>query len=199
MNPTSSTSQSVSWQDVPQYPRAAYEIDVLWPTLEQNLQFFEELGADLDPDFQRAHVWTDAQRVAWLEYVLRGGEVGRTLIFACSDWRIAGRKADGYFLVLADGKQRLETVRRFLRNELAVFAGADLLHGVKAPEEGLRCCDFGGSFRAMLYTLRFRVVETPTRKDVLSFYLSLNRGGTPHTPNELDRVQALLDAEMEPR
>lgn len=186
-----------SWQDIPQFPRASYEIDVAWPYLETTLNFFRDMGADFDPDFQREHVWTEEQRVRWLEYVLRGGEISRTLIFACSDWNSSGRNAaPGYFLALADGKQRLETVQRFLRGEIRIFRGAVLLGGKTAPPEGLAFEEFGGAFRSMLYGFRFRVVETPTRLDVLNLYLSINTGGTAHSPAEIARVTAMRDAEL---
>ena len=33
-------------------------------------------GLDLDPPFQRGHVWTDDQRSAYMEYILSGGYTG---------------------------------------------------------------------------------------------------------------------------
>ena len=34
-----------------------------------------EMGLQLNPDFQRGHVWTEEQQIAWIEYHLR--EIGR--------------------------------------------------------------------------------------------------------------------------
>lgn len=78
--------------DIPAFPRAHYEIDVSWDFLEQNIAWFQkDYGLDLDPDFQRAHVWTVDQRRRYVEYQLQGGEVGSTLIFNHTAWRRCGR------------------------------------------------------------------------------------------------------------
>ncbi len=39
----------------------------------------EEAGLQLNPEFQRGHVWTEKQQIAWLEYHLRGGKSGNTI------------------------------------------------------------------------------------------------------------------------
>ena len=68
------------WRNIPQLPRAHYEIDIEWVGVERMLVSWG-IGRgliDLSPDYQREHVWTEAQRVAYIEYVLAGGEVGRS-------------------------------------------------------------------------------------------------------------------------
>ena len=39
----------------------------------------EDMGLQLEPEFQRGHVWNEQQQVAWLEYHLRGGKSGNTI------------------------------------------------------------------------------------------------------------------------
>lgn len=39
----------------------------------------EEMGLQLNPEFQRGHVWTEEQQIAWLEYHLRGGKSGNII------------------------------------------------------------------------------------------------------------------------
>lgn len=175
-----------TWQSIPQYPRAAWEVDVHWHEVVRSLNlldFYRNL--DLDPDFQRGHVWTDEQRRAWVEYVLQGGETGRNVTFVTDDWR-SGEEAT--FIAILDGKQRLETVQRFLRGEVRIFADA-------VKPEGYAVNEIGGVFRGLLYTLKFRVIEVPNRAAALTLYLQFNGGGTPHSEAELLRVRALLDAE----
>ena len=186
----------ITWQDIPQFPRVSYEIDVFWGTLERTLDHFGTMNVDLDPDYQREHVWTMDQRRAWLEYVLRGGEIGRTLVFACSNWNKFDCESPTWFFQLADGKQRLETVRMFMRGEIALWGGAPLLNGKRAPAEGLTKSQMGGQFRAILYSLKFRVVDAPTRLDALNLYLAMNTGGTAHSAEEIARVTALRDEEL---
>ena len=41
-------------------------------------RLINEEGLQLNPDFQRGHVWTEDQQVKFLEFILRGGKTGRT-------------------------------------------------------------------------------------------------------------------------
>lgn len=99
-------------------------------------------------------------------------EVGRNVTVACSNWH----RTPTLDYVLVDGKQRIETVRRFLRGEVLAFG-----HSVR---------DFG-ELRIVQSRFVWRVVECKTREDILRLYLNIN-GGTPHTSVELDRIRAML-------
>lgn len=175
----------MKWSDVPRFPRASYEIDVEWGALESQIEFSRELGLDLEPDYQRVHVWTEEQRRAYIEYSVQGGEVGRTLTFVCTDWQAL--PVPGYSLL--DGKQRLQSVRMFLRSELAIFPG---MHG---RPDGWRFQEIIGPARMIQGRFQWRVVQCRTRVDVLRLYLAINAGGTPHTPSELDRVRQMVEEE----
>lgn len=162
------------WKDIPQFPRACYEIHVNWKSLEFQLESEIANGLQIDPEFQRCHVWTEAQRIAYLEYCLMGGEVGRNITIACTNWSQIPTPS----YVLVDGKQRIETVRRFLRGEIPVF--------------GHRLDEYTGELRIVQSRFVWRVVECKTPEDILRLYLNINGGGTPHTQDELDRVRVML-------
>lgn len=163
-----------SLQDIPKFPRAHWQVNVGWEYLETMIaDWVRDYNLNLEPDFQRAHVWTEQQQRAYVEYVLRGGEVGRALTFNCPGWTTT-LSVGAYEIV--DGKQRLEAVRRFMRDELVVF--------------GSRRSEFTGRLR-IFHDFEWRVCELD-RKGVLELYLNINGGGTPHTRAELDRVRALL-------
>lgn len=169
----------VTFQSIPQFPRAHYECDVPWNHLEEWLRRqVEEGGLDLDPDFQRAHVWTPEQQRGYIEYVLQGGEVGKQLIFNCTNW---DKFSEPGVFALVDGKQRLEAVRAFMRDELTVFGGNK--------------CSEMGRFPVFDYTFRMRICKLDTRAKMLRLYLNINAGGTPHSFEEIERVKALLAAE----
>jgi hypothetical protein len=68
----------MTFSDIPLFPRAHYEIDVEWRYLETQIASSE--GLDLDPAYQRAHVWNTEQQRAYIEYILRGGELSRIVI-----------------------------------------------------------------------------------------------------------------------
>lgn len=162
---------NMQFEDIRQFPRSSYSVDISWNYLEKFLQTSGEL--DLDPDFQRDHVWTTEQRVAFVEYILRGGTSSRDIYFNNPGW------SRGFgVLQLIDGKQRLETARMFMRNELKVFGWRT-------------CADLGGKPHQEV-RFRVHVHELETRVDVLLWYLGMNNGGTVHTQEEIARVQVLL-------
>ena len=163
-----------------------YQIDVIWRSLERQLDHYRaDYGLDLDPDFQRAHVWTEAQQKAFVEFMVRGGRTGRVILFNAKGWNGSMSKVGP--LQLVDGKQRLNAVMRFLHDEITIF---DDIPGI-----GPTLCSEMEVLRDLECRFQFYINGLNTRAEVLTWYLQLNRGGTPHTDEELDRVEALRDAE----
>lgn len=114
-----------------------------------------------------------------MEYILRGGTSGKELYFNC-----AGRGKDYHGpYVIVDGKQRLEAVRCFMRGEIKAFD-----HYRQEYED-----------KPDMTTARFswNIAALETRREVLEWYLQFNAGGSAHTPEELERVQKLLEKEYE--
>ena len=176
-------TKPIYFSDIPPFPSHRYEVNISWDYLEQHLHDEMNPGdgmaaLNLDPDFQRAHVWTETQQREYVEYVLRGGEVGRSLTFNCVGW---GGDYRGPYEII-DGKQRLEAVRKFMRSELRVF--------------GFLRRDFGGRMRIAQSDFRWRVCSLETKAEVLQLYLNINAGGTPHTAEELNKVREMLGAEI---
>lgn len=169
------------FQDVPKYIQSGdyecdYDLHRVWPVVSEWMAK-DCYGLDIDPDFQRVHVWTEAQQVAWLEHVLRHGKSGRVLYFNKPSW--GGKRTAKYDdFVLVDGKQRLEAIRRFSLNEIRVF-GSYFSEYTDSP----RICS----------TIKFNVNDLPRKRDVLKWYLQMNAGGTPHTDEEIARVAQMLN------
>ena len=162
---------------------SAYCIDVGFSFIEQTLQqLFADsaYGLELDPDFQRVHVWDRSRQIAFVEYMLLGGPSARTLYFACDGWGACNERGP---VVLVDGKQRLQAVRLFMNGELPVF-GAYLS---EYRDKHLIRLGRGGSFRVHVADI--------DRIATLRWYLALNSGGVLHTPEELTKVEYLLAAE----
>lgn len=134
---------------------------------------------ELNPDYQRDHVWTDQQRSRFLGFLLEGGHA--PLIW------VNNNSTTGRYEVI-DGKQRLTACLRFLDGEIS----AEVSDGRQ-----LWWRDFDEIDRRVSPTIKYAIVQLPTRAAVLDFYLKLNRGGTVHTDAEIDRVRALL-AELQP-
>jgi hypothetical protein len=165
------------FKDIPPFTRSAdYRVNVGLDFLQESLRGYLEQGLDMDPDFQRAHVWTEEQQVRFVEYLLRDGVSGRVIYFNHPGWMGDWKGA----FVLVDGKQRLEACLKFLRGDLRVF-------GHIRPEFKDRI-----SFSIGLV---FAVNNLKTRAEVLQWYLDLNTGGTVHTDVEIDKVRRLLEGE----
>lgn len=167
------------FRDIPQLTTdGSYQVNIPWVDLEDWLsRNFSECGLDIDPPFQRAHVWTKDQQVAFVEFMLRGGKASNQLRFNCVGWM---RSFAGPF-VLVDGKQRLEAVRRFMANDLCVFGGH-------------RRRDLG-KMSPFKYDFLVMVNNLPDMASVLRWYLEINDGGVVHAKEDLDKVREMLAVE----
>lgn len=171
----------IKFKEIPQFTRSAnYRVNSRWDHCMETLEEWqtERLAPlNLDPDFQRAHVWSREQQIRYVEYKLRGGYGADQIQFNCVGWQGSYK---GPF-VLVDGKQRIEAVRVFLNDEFKVF----VQYFYSDFEDTLDWkCDFV-----------LCVNDLKTRAEVLQWFLDLNSTGTPFTENELDKVRDLLEKE----
>lgn len=176
--------------DIPHLtPTPTYKVDVSWTYLEPWLdEWMADGGVELEPDFQRAHVWDDERRAKYVEYVLRGGCSSTSIYWNKQGWKQWG-DSNRCPLVLVDGLQRLTAVRKFMRDGLAVFP---VERYPWSRPEGYLCSEIErsapGTFKFHMY-----VNGLPDRQSVLQWYIDLNDGGVAHTPEEIRRVRQLLD------
>jgi len=165
------------FKDIPRFEPPNYSVHVGWVYLEDHLKSWEEMiGVDLEPEFQRGHIWTPKQQIAYIEFRLMGGISGGDIYWNCKGWE---RATFGEKIRLIDGLQRITAVRGFLRDEVPIF--------------GYRFSEFTDKFDWMRHRFTFHINELATEADVIRWYLALNNGGTVHTPEEIARVTALLE------
>jgi len=169
------------FQDLPQLTQSgSYRVNVTLTRIIPTLAEWErDYGLILDPDFQRAHVWTEQQQIKFVEFMLRGGKSGRELLFNCP--RFGSNSNNKEPMVLVDGKQRINAITRFMSHELPIFGGHYL-------------SDFTDTPRYYVTDFILCINDLQTRAEVLQWYLEVN-SGTPHTEQELERVRLLLESE----
>lgn len=141
----------------------------------------ETQGLQLCPEFQRGHVWTNEQQTAYMEFLLRGGKTGRDIYFNYPSWHHSVPAGAYNDYVCVDGLQRITAITRFIQNDIKVF--------------GSYFEEFEDSPRIITDTIRIHVNDLKTYQEVLQWYIEMNAGGTPHTSEEIARVQKLLDIE----
>lgn len=174
---------------------ATYTVQHRMATIERTL---EELDSDarqrggaleLNPDFQRGHVWNQDKQIAFMEAVLRGN-APLVLRFNCPSWDREPAVQDPQLhpgsVLCIDGLQRLTAMRDFVAGKFPVFGDLDYAALDKTAF----------SLRRTNATWTMQVFDIPTRAQLLQFYLDINAGGVVHAPEELARVAALRDAAL---
>ena len=139
-----------------------------------------EMGLQLNPEFQRGHVWTEEQQIAWLEYYLRGGKSSNTIYLNNPFWHSVREPKNGEYkdYVCVDGLQRITAARKFIYNEIKVF--------------GSYYEEFEDRIRMLQQTIFVNVNDLKTEKEVLQWYIDMNSSGTPHTSDEIERVKMMI-------
>lgn len=164
---------------IPQFTqRCSWHVDV---SLSYLTRFVEEhikdFGLNTNPNFQREHVWTKDQQISFVEYCLRGGETAKQIYCNCPGWEF-GKTKD---YVLVDGKQRLTAALSFLNNEIPVF--------------DYYFKDFQDKLRLHNPSFSWNINNLTTRAEVLRWYLEINFTGTPHSQDEIEKIENLLEKE----
>ena len=164
-------------------PVGSYSVSVGLDYLKETIDRYKNnYGLNLNPNFQRGHVWSMDQRIAFVEFILQGGKTN-PIYFNHENWMSS---FEGEF-VIVDGKQRLTSLLMFLDNEFPVFKNLDQEEvGFYAKE-----LDF---FRNNFLT--FVINDLKSKKLVLKWYLEMNKGNIQHTEEELNRVEKLLQQEI---
>lgn len=175
INLEKSFGKFIRTKDIPQrIDFGNYKIDVAISYLKDTIdRYISEYNLDLNPNFQRGHVWNNEQRVKFVEFMLEGGKC-QPILFNNSDW-MTFKDRDAKF-VIVDGLQRITALMLFVNDKLEVF------NGFKYSE-----------FDNVRFNIQIYINDLKTDKEVLKWYLQINGGGTPHTKKELDKVKKLME------
>lgn len=173
--------QYTKFRDIPRLIESHYAVDYPLPYFVRWIAEEEkEEGLQLNPDFQRGHVWTEPQQIAYVEFLLRGGKSGRDFYFNYPEIRHQKQKSEYNDYVCVDGLQRTTAIQRFIGNEIPAFGTF-----YKDFEDKLSISD----------TVRVHINNLPTKREVLQWYIEMNAGGTPHSDAEIERIRRMMQNE----
>lgn len=146
------------------------------PAMVSLKSFIQEGHLYTTPDYQRGRVWTDAQASAFMGYFLGSGQIPPLV---CQEWPTQEQWE------VVDGLQRMTAIHRWAAGEIpATLEGFPPFFLSDFSEDDQR--------RVMRTLIPIQFIYAASRRQVLEIYLRLNGGGTPHTPEELDRVRGML-------
>jgi hypothetical protein len=158
-------------------PDIRYSVDVPVGGLERNLEQFK---VNIDPEYQRGHVWTEEQQSLFVGAFLENSRACPPFIMNFVDGTTYGPSE------VVDGKQRLTALRQWLNGEIIAHAPC----GISVWHKDLEKTDL--SALAMMVTMQWKFVGL-SKIEVMKYYLRLNSGGTVHSKKELDRVRKLIE------
>lgn len=164
----------MKFRDIKQMTQASYSVHVSWDYLQDWIDNQDGISFDLDPPYQRGYVWTEEQKIAYIEYILKGGISGKDIFWNCPGW-MSNFKGP---LELVDGKQRISAVLDFLNNKIKVFG-----RFFNEYEDKIRLCG---------PTFIFHVHDLEDRKAVVQWYLDMNTGGSVHTEKDLQPAYEMM-------
>lgn len=154
--------------------------------VDEDLRYFFQSDRrrelNMDPDYQRGHVWTRDQQVAFVGYFLSGGPVPNIWIQRYDSARTGGRQYHELAIEVLDGKQRLTALQAWMDGKIpARLVNGDVIWSADLSTVDWRFCR----------GIKINYVDL-TRAEQLNLYVNLNAGGTPHSPDEIARVEAMI-------
>jgi len=165
------------FSDIPQFTSMGeYHVNVALTEIPHVIErYIKTHSLEMNPDFQRGHIWTQEQQIRYIEFMLSGGCSGKDIFFNHPGWQ---RDFSGC-MVLVDGLQRLTAAQAFMGNKIPAYGA------------------FYQKYDRIHYSIDFifHVNCLKTKAEVLKWYIELNEGGVVHTPAEIKRVRQLLEEE----
>lgn len=172
-------TKKLDYTKIKKFPHCPYHVNMNFDYLLEWIdKRVDEDKLELNPDFQRGHVWNEEQQIKFIEFILMDGNSGREIYFNHPGWQDDYRGT----MQLVDGLQRVTAIRKFMNDELPIFGGYTL-----SQIENLKMADHRMSMSIHVNSLQ-------TRKEVLEWYIFMN-SGIAHTKEEIDRVKGLIEDE----
>ena len=173
-------SESILQEIQSSVPLCNYHVNVSIGDLIHSIEQFE---IDLNPEYQRGHVWSAEQERKFVGAMLENHKAIPPFWF---NW--TNKKFNRSDSEIVDGKQRITALLHWLAGDII----AECPCGISIHYSDLSEIDNRNVENYILMDWNFVQLS---RKDVMKFYLRLNSGGTIHNAEELDRVKKLIENE----
>ena len=101
----------MNFRDIPQLTQeGTWECSYPFHRFVQQIdEFVEYDGLEMNPNFQRGHVWTEEQQIKFVEFILKGDKTGHVIYLNHPYWS-GGEKAGKSEFVCVDGLQRTTAI-----------------------------------------------------------------------------------------
>lgn len=156
-------------------PHCDYHVDIPLSDLPHCIKQYD---MNIDPEYQRGHVWTPDQQSKFMGSLL---EHHKSIPDFWINWP---SRHHGHSEVV-DGKQRITACLDFLNGKFK----AQCPCGIKIHYDDLTEIDIRSMMTSCSLSFNF---VTLAPKAVMQFYVRLNGGGTIHTSAEIERVKNLI-------
>lgn len=150
---------------------------------DQIERYISNYSLNLDPDFQRNHVWTEKMQIKFIEYLVKGGK-SQALRFNHTNWMSFRNDTTNDEMVIVDGKQRLTAILKFVNNELSIF------HDLTENKQGILYSNIDGYIDC---TILINVNNLKTKKEVVKWYIELNENNVAHTEDEINKAKDIYN------
>ena len=140
---------------------------------------FKSYGIDLEPDYQRGNVWTQAQKDALIDSIFKNIDIGKFTIIK-RNWGSNPNVPESPFMYeMLDGKQRLTAIYEF-------FCGRFKYKGLYFYEMNMRDREH---FKH--YSISYAETQPLTDEQKYRYFIKLNTTGTPVDKAHLRKVREL--------
>lgn len=146
-------------------------------TIESLLHIAYFFGVMMNPDYQRDFVWDKADKEYLLDSIFKGVDIGKFVLVHRSDedWR-----TDGYSYEILDGKQRLNTLKEFYEDRITYYGKT--FSQLSATDK----------YTFKNHNISVAEIKNVSKKDILTAFLKLNRGGRVMDKTQIEKVEKML-------
>ena len=134
---------------------------------------YYHFGTDMNPDYQRDYVWTEDDKVALIDSIFHGIDIGK---FAYADNSVS----EHFLYEIVDGKQRLRAILDFYENRFPY-------KGKYFNELSHRDQDYFEN-----YSVSVADVRNADKNTILKYFVAMNSQGRIMDAAPLDKVRAMI-------